>query len=64
MLYFFKKIYTHFLFFDLKLIIYKFFKKFEYFNFHKMENYLQSHPKGQIYPVSIVGWSVLSNFVI
>ena len=34
------------------------------FNSHKIENHLQNHPKGQIYPVLTIGWPMLSGFVV
>ena len=50
---------------NLKWITYKNFSlNLNIFNFHKMKNHLQNHLKGQICPVSIVGWSILSGFVV
>ena len=36
--------------------------KFEYLNSHKMENHLWNHLRGQICPVSTVGWPLLSGY--
>jgi len=48
--------------FYLKLINYKFFSlNLNIFNFYKIENHLQNHPNGQIFPVSV---SILSGFVV
>ena len=29
-----------------------------------MQNHLQNHAKGQIYPVLTIGWPILSDFVV
>ena len=51
--------------FDLKWITYEFFSLIlNIFNSHKIENHLQNHLKGQICPVSTVGWFLFSGFVV
>ena len=34
------------------------------FNFHKMKNYFRNHLRGQICPVSTVGWPLLYGFLV
>ena len=50
---------------DLKWISFDFLDLIRFILFlKKMQNYLQNHSKGQIYPVLAVGWPMLSGFVV
>ena len=50
---------------NLKWITYDFFSlRFNIFNSQKMKNHLQNHLRGQIYPVSTVGWPLLFGFIV
>ena len=63
--YIFRKKIIPILYFFIQWITYNFFiLNLNIFNYHKIENYLRNHLKGQICLVSTVGWSLLSGFVV